>query len=53
MKIEQNIIIDNKNENINNKSFERMSLDYRSSNNVFKNYNFSFNNYIGLSEQIM
>ena len=44
MKIEQNIIIDNKNENINNKSFERMSLDYRSSNNVFKNYNFSFNN---------
>ena len=44
MTIEQNTLRDNKNENINNKSFEKLSLDYNNYNIGLKNYNISVQN---------
>lgn len=44
MTIEQNTLRDNKSENFNNKSFEKLSLDYNSYNLGLKNYNMSVQN---------
>ena len=44
MTIEKNIISDNKNENINNKSFEKLTFDYNNYNLGLNNYNFSVKN---------
>ena len=44
MKIEQNTLRNDKNENIYNKSLERLSFDYNNYNNGLKNYNFSVTN---------
>ena len=44
MKIDQNTLRNDKNENIYNKSLERLSFDYNNYNNGLKNYNFSVTN---------